>query len=182
MDGVALFRAVLGLILVSASVGKLSSSSAFVKTFANLEAVPRLLRRSVAHLLPVIELGLGVSLLIGFQERLVLVLASGLFLAFGLVGAVELLHMRGGNTRTECGCLGGIGGLTITRGSVMANIGIAASGIAAALSYGSLKILELGLFMGWSLAVLASATYWLVLYGLSVLAMMAQASGEGVPT
>jgi uncharacterized membrane protein YphA (DoxX/SURF4 family) len=93
----------LGLILVTAGVGKLLGQSAFVLSVQFLPNVNPGFVSFVAHYLPWAEIVVGVCLIIGIATRLVAILSTMLIAVFIFYNSWMISHGQGFK---PCSCLG----------------------------------------------------------------------------
>lgn len=98
-------RLVTGGVWVAAGVLKLPDPAASVRAVRAYDLLPESIVPSVGHLLPVIEVVIGMCLILGVLVRGVSVVSAALFLAF--VIGIATAWRRG--LQIDCGCFGGGG-------------------------------------------------------------------------
>lgn len=174
MTAASLFGITAGLILSLATLAKAMSPEGFASAVDNYEFLPRRLRWAIVHVFPVAEGILALTLFVASAHEAVIVAGACLFFGFAVFGWLILGSWRSKAEGPACGCLGGKGRLRITPGSVLLNIGVGATGIGvvAIMHLGDSPILPV--LVGWGLAPLIAAVYWLTVYALSVLDAVAQ--------
>lgn len=96
------FRILLGVLFIYASIPKISSPAYFAIAVQNYQILPDLFINSAAIILPWIELICGLLLLAGYWHRATAVIISGLNVVFIL--AITSALIRG--LDIECGCYG----------------------------------------------------------------------------
>jgi hypothetical protein len=110
-----------GLLLLAAALLKFRAWKRFSRLLGDYVIVPRELVPAIAVLLPCAELCLGVSLAIRIWMPAPAILASMLFVFFGVAIAGNLVS---GKSEQACGCLGSGAGV-LTWGMVLRNIALA---------------------------------------------------------
>jgi uncharacterized membrane protein YphA (DoxX/SURF4 family) len=103
---VLLCRLIVGGVFIYASLDKLQHPEAFAQAIHNYRMVPYSLLHSMAHLLPVSELVLGVALVLGFWRRGAALLTGLLTVVF--MAAIATALVRG--LDISCGCFNTDGG------------------------------------------------------------------------
>lgn len=98
-------RLVVGTVWVVAGALKLPDPAASVRAVRAYDLVPEAIVPTLGHLLPVLELVVGVCLLLGLLTRLTAVVSTLLLLAF--VVGIASAWARG--LQIDCGCFGGGG-------------------------------------------------------------------------
>ncbi len=98
-------RVVVGVVWIAAGLLKLPDPAASVRAVRAYDLLPEAIVPTVGHLLPVLEVVVGVCLVLGVLTRGAAVLSSVLFVAF-IVG-IASAWARG--LQIECGCFGGGG-------------------------------------------------------------------------
>lgn len=98
-------RLLLGLLLLTAALGKLASRSGLREQIGRYQLVPAPLLPAVAVGLPLLELLTGAALTLGFLPRAVSAVAASLFTVFTVGVVVNLARGR----RIDCGCHGVLG-------------------------------------------------------------------------
>lgn len=98
-------RVVVGAVWIVAGLLKLPDPAASVRAVRAYDLLPEAIVPTVGHLLPVLEVVVGVCLVLGVLTRGAAVLSSVLFVAF-IVG-IASAWARG--LQIECGCFGGGG-------------------------------------------------------------------------
>jgi len=98
-------RVVVGAVWIVAGLLKLPDPAASVRAVRAYDLLPEAIVPMVGHLLPVLEVVVGVCLVLGVLTRGAAMLSSVLFLAF-IVG-IASAWARG--LQIECGCFGGGG-------------------------------------------------------------------------
>lgn len=168
----AVARLTLALIFALASVGKLGDVQAFADALRGYDFLPAVLTAPLARLIPLLEGAVAIALIAGYQLPIALSLAAALLATFALAGARALLHGRD----IDCGCLGRTAALRIGWISVAANVALV-TGAFIAISQRAMAVplprdAQSGnaaqIIVAWSLALLASVTYWLSIYAESV--------------
>jgi cobalt-zinc-cadmium efflux system protein len=106
---VLICRFAVGGVFIYASWDKLLHPSAFAEAINNYHLVPYPLLHLSAHLLPVMELLLGVALILGFWRRGAALLAGLLTLVF--MAAITSALAR--NLDISCGCFNTDGGHSV---------------------------------------------------------------------
>jgi uncharacterized membrane protein YphA (DoxX/SURF4 family) len=97
-----IFRIIVGLVFIYASIDKISSPAYFAGTIQNYQIIPEFLMNIVAITLPWVELICGVLLLIGVWHRSAALILSLLMIVF--IFAILSAIVRG--LGIECGCFG----------------------------------------------------------------------------
>lgn len=118
-------RTVIGITFLVSGAAKLRDLQSFVAGAIGYQVLPARATRSLAHVLPFFEIGLGVALLAGVAPRATAALSLLLTVAFGMMVGVNLYRGRS----IPCYCLGVtsrevIGFATLAR---LGALGIAAS-------------------------------------------------------
>lgn len=98
---VALLRAFLGTVLLFAGIAKLASYGAFVADMTTYRILPMSLMKTASYLLVSAEVSLGTALIVGYFSRGAGLLASLLFLTFGIALASVLWREL---LVSDCGC------------------------------------------------------------------------------
>lgn len=98
-------RVVTGGVWIVAGALKFPDPAASVRAVRAYDLLPEAIVPTVGHLLPVVEVVIGVALLLGLLTRPVAVVSALLFLAF--VVGIALAWTRG--LSIDCGCFGGGG-------------------------------------------------------------------------
>jgi uncharacterized membrane protein YphA (DoxX/SURF4 family) len=98
-------RVVTGGVWIVAGALKLPDPAASVRAVRAYDLLPEAIVPTVGHLLPVLEIVIGVCLVLGLLTRAAALLSSLLFLAF-IIG-IASAWARG--LQIECGCFGGGG-------------------------------------------------------------------------
>ena len=93
----------LGLVFLSAGIGKLLNISAFIMSVHNLSTYPDLLQILISHYLPWGEVILGLLLITGIAPRLASILSGLLVLCFVFQNTWMILN---GFSNEPCSCLG----------------------------------------------------------------------------
>lgn len=106
---VLLCRLVVGGIFIYASLDKLTHPQAFAETINNYHIVPFPLLHLSAHLLPVVELVVGVFLIAGLFQRGSALLAGTLTVIFMVAITSALIR----NLDISCGCFNTDGGHSV---------------------------------------------------------------------
>jgi uncharacterized membrane protein YphA (DoxX/SURF4 family) len=106
---VTLCRLAVGGIFIYASLDKLLHPEAFAVAIHHYRIVPYSLLHASAHLLPVVELVIGVSLVVGWQRRGAALLAGTLTLIF--MAAITSALAR--DLDISCGCFNTDGGHSV---------------------------------------------------------------------
>ncbi len=115
----------LGGLFLWAAAGKIADPHAFARDIANYRLVPDAMAPAMAALLPFVEVGLGLAVVLGVWTRAAAIGIAGLLAVFTV--AVVAAFARG--IDVACGCFGGggapIGWLTVAR-----DVGLLAAAIA----------------------------------------------------
>jgi uncharacterized membrane protein YphA (DoxX/SURF4 family) len=113
-------RFVLGSIFVLSGMSKLGNSSAFADSIRSYEVgLPDAIVSTMATVLPIIELGLGVWILAGLFTRFAAAVAGGMMVVFMI--AIGQAWARG--IEADCGCFAGGGSTPSFAENVMAALG-----------------------------------------------------------
>ncbi len=99
-------RLVVGGTFIYASLDKLTHPEAFAQAIHNYRMVPYSLLHVMAHLLPVLEIIVGVLLVVGFWQRGAALLTAGMNVVF--IVAIATALVRG--LDISCGCFDTDGG------------------------------------------------------------------------
>jgi uncharacterized membrane protein YphA (DoxX/SURF4 family) len=99
-------RLVAGAVWLVAGYSKFSDPAATVRAVRAYQLLPESIVPTLGHLLPVVEMAVGVCLLLGLLTRAVAVISALLLLVF--IFGISSAWVRG--LQIECGCFGG-GGL-----------------------------------------------------------------------
>ena len=106
LDAVGLLaRLVTGGVWIAAGLVKLPDPAASVRAVRAYQILPESIVPTVGHLLPVLEVVVGVALVVGLLTRAVAVVSLAMFVAF-IIG-IASVWARG--LSIECGCFGGGG-------------------------------------------------------------------------
>jgi uncharacterized membrane protein YphA (DoxX/SURF4 family) len=105
----ALARLVVGGVWIVAGALKLPDPSASVRAVRAYRLLPEAIVPVVGHLLPLLEILVGVCLVLGLVTRVVGVLSALLLVAF--ITGISSAWARG--LAIDCGCFGGGGGPTV---------------------------------------------------------------------
>ena len=116
-------------ILVTAGVLKLGDLAGFSAQVAAYQIASRRLSLIIGHVLPPIEIAVGVGLLV--TPRIFGVVAALLFVAFAVAIAINLMR---GRRRLICGCFGRTGSRRISGGHVVINALLAATTLLSAMT------------------------------------------------
>ncbi len=138
-----LLRLVLGGLLLLAGVTKLTDRAGFRQAVGEYEVLPGGLVRPFAVLLPWLETGLGVLLLLGLGTTIAASLATPLFLSFALAIGVNLLRGRD----LDCHCFGSIHAERIGWPALLRSTVLVLAALAVALGasrFGALDAVLLG--------------------------------------
>jgi uncharacterized membrane protein YphA (DoxX/SURF4 family) len=104
---IVVFRLAVGITLMVAAAGKLVESSAFVDDVIEYDLLPEALAEVYATVLPWIEIGVGLLLIVGFKMRWVAGVA--VLISLSLVIANGVVLYRG--QELSCGCFGDLAAL-----------------------------------------------------------------------
>lgn len=126
-------RAIVGFVLLVAGTMKLGNRHSLVGIVQGYRLLPETLAAVAAPLIPVAELAIGFTLLVGVLMPWSALIASGLFLLFG--GAVAINLFRG-RRDIACGCFGATEAGHLTWGIVFRDASLA---ILAVLCIGQLE-------------------------------------------
>ncbi|MGQ2965993.1 MauE/DoxX family redox-associated membrane protein [Methylophilus sp.] len=100
---VAIFASLfLALILAAAAIPKLRSQDEFLGVVANYKLLPGFLVAPFAKLLPWVELGCAIALLVPALRPVAASVAAGLFMMFAIAIAINVGR---GRTHIDCGCV-----------------------------------------------------------------------------
>lgn len=106
LDAVGLLaRLVTGGVWIAAGLVKLPDPAASVRAVRAYQILPESIVPTVGHLLPVVEVVVGVALVVGLLTRAVAAVSLAMFVAF-IIG-IASVWARG--LSIECGCFGGGG-------------------------------------------------------------------------
>ncbi len=154
-------RIVLGAVFLAAGTAKLIDREEFEKNLPNLTG--RLLSRMfpagvTSFAIPVMEVAVGCTLILGFAQRAAAMMAAVLLLAFSavLVGAL----LRG--VSASCGCFGQVGrgkvtGATVARNMILFVLAVAVATLPEMLAAPPLAALSLGITV--ALGILLGVQY-----------------------
>lgn len=137
-----------GLLLLLASLHKMSRPLHFRGILASYKIVPQSLLTPAARIVPLIELSLGLAWLSGVNPMIVAIGTAGLLL---LYAAAMALNIARGNTDIDCGCSFGSGkdkaGQQLSSGLVARNLTLALLSLLALLPVNGrvLGLLDYGL-------------------------------------
>lgn len=123
-------RYVVAFVFATAAIPKLVDRAEFERAVANYSLLPAPLVPVVAAWLPRLELVCAFALLFGVAVTPVAGIAGALLVAFAVVVAVNLVRGR----RIDCGCKGSVAPRLIGWGLVVADLGLAAMAVFAALA------------------------------------------------
>ncbi len=115
-----LLLAAIGLVFVSAALGKIGDAAYFSQQVHNYRLAPLWIENLVAVTFPWIELVAGVALVTGPRRRAGAVVAFGFMLFF--TAAVGAAWARG--LDFQCGCFGKAGAATIGAAKFAENVGL----------------------------------------------------------
>jgi len=118
----------LGALLLGAAWHKARQGPRFEAILADYRVLPGAVVAIAARLVPAVEALLGLAWLVGFAVPLVASLTAGLFAAYGLAIAVNLLR---GRVHIDCGC--GFGGHT-SEGGTLSWLLVARNGVLIAVA------------------------------------------------
>jgi uncharacterized membrane protein YphA (DoxX/SURF4 family) len=93
-------RIVLGFVFIYAGIGKIVEPNVFAKEIMNYRLLPEIIAKTIAIILPWLELSIGFLLLFGVKTRTASILSSGLLIIFTM-GVLSAM-IRGLNI--NCGC------------------------------------------------------------------------------
>lgn len=91
------------LVLLVAGISKLGSRHEFTETVRNYDLLPEYLSVFAGRWIPVLEVMIGLSLLLGVLVSLTTFASAALFILFSIAVAVNLLR---GRRNISCGCFG----------------------------------------------------------------------------
>jgi uncharacterized membrane protein YphA (DoxX/SURF4 family) len=114
-----LTRTVVGVVLIVASVPKLTASNEFIQVVQGYQLVPDKFAVAVGRILPVMELAAGLGLVSGIFMPWSSLLAILLFILFGFAISLNLLR---GRRYIPCGCFGMSREGRLSWGSVLRNV------------------------------------------------------------
>jgi len=126
-DYIALLVGVtLGLVFLVAGISKLRELASFSYTMRSYQILPDFLTEKLAPVLPVIEIILGISLLLGIALP---VSAAASVLLLTVFVAAMLINILRGRKGIPCGCFGSLGGTKIGWVPVGRNAMLIAAGL-----------------------------------------------------
>lgn len=96
-------RTFTALVLLVAGISKLGGRREFIETVRNYRLLPEGLSIFVGRWIPILEVMIGISLLLGILIPLTTFATAALFILFGIAVAVNLLR---GRRNISCGCFG----------------------------------------------------------------------------
>jgi uncharacterized membrane protein YphA (DoxX/SURF4 family) len=100
---VAIFATLfVALILIAAAIPKLRTKDEFLGVVANYKLLPNFLVAPFAEVLPWLELGCAIALLIPSTHTIAAGVAAGLFIVFSIAIAINVGR---GRTHIDCGCV-----------------------------------------------------------------------------
>ena len=140
LDLLLLARTVAGLVLIFASVPKLTSPGKFSQIVQEYQLLPNKFARVAGRILPLIELACGFALLLGISTPWPGVVAMLLFALFA--GAISINLLRG-RRFIQCGCFGVGRETRLSWGSVLRNVtlgGVAFLSRGAPISSGCISL------------------------------------------
>jgi len=100
-----LFKALyylVSIVFIAAGILKIYDATGLMKALQQIPFLSNQLIVIIATMLPLLELGLGVGLLLRYKPAVILGLASGLFLAFWIISLYGFFSGFSG----DCGCFG----------------------------------------------------------------------------
>lgn len=150
-------RMLVAVLLMAAGALKLTDRHTFVEVVRNFRVLPENLVGAMALMIPIVEVFLSLLLILGLLQQWSLIIASSVFILFGLAVAVNLLR---GRRNISCGCFGGGRNHRLTWSLVVRNIvlaGLAASAAAGPTTFGNGS--EPTLMEAAALMVVAVATF-----------------------
>lgn len=156
---VAMFASLfVALILAAAAIPKLSNQDEFQGVVANYKLLPGFLVAPFAKLLPWLELGCAIALLVPSLRVIAACVAAGLFILFSIAIAINVGR---GRTHIDCGC--------VRRPTSMSRIGmfhvLRALALAGVSLYAAAVPLEVaGISLESALTALASAAMLSLIY------------------
>lgn len=115
---VSLARLFLALVFFIASIGKLFQYKEFVQVVIAYEILPKSLSRLYAHLLPWLEVVIGLCLFLGLWVRIAALVAILLFTSFIIAIGINLARKR----VLSCSCFGNFGQEKIGSSIILRNI------------------------------------------------------------
>jgi hypothetical protein len=118
LDLLLLARTIAGLVLIFASVPKLTSLGKFAQIVQEYRVLPEKVAGVLGRILPLIELACGFALLFGISKPWPGVVAIVLFALFA--GAISINLLRG-RRYIQCGCFGVGRGAHLSWSSVLRN-------------------------------------------------------------
>lgn len=156
---VAMFASLfIALVLVSAAIPKLRHQDEFLGVVTNYKILPGFLIAPFAKLLPLLELGCAIALMVPALREIAAAVAASLFIMFSVAIAINVGR---GRTHIDCGC--------VRRPTSMSRIGmfhvLRALGLAGISLYAAVASLDLSAVNPESaLVALASAIMLSLLY------------------
>lgn len=158
-----------GLVFLVAGTAKLRDRQLLPGVVANYRLLPGVLVSPVALMLPVVELGTGIALILGLRPAAPLA-AIGLLLLFALAMAINI---RRGRRHIDCGCGHSALGQTLSWALVGRNLGLAlllVPALAGAADVGS---------AGWMVGVFAGLLLFVLTLAFNaILALPGRAAGQ----
>jgi len=134
---VAVSRIALGVAMAAAGISKVADLEAFESAARALLGNRARLAHAARYAVPTLELGSGLSLVLGVGTKAVSLLVAGMLAVFTLVLVVNLVR---GN-RPRCGCFGSIGSAKIGASSIYRNLAmLAAAGVVYFAGPGALSL------------------------------------------
>jgi uncharacterized membrane protein YphA (DoxX/SURF4 family) len=151
-------RFVLGSIFILSGTTKLGSASAFADTIRSYEVgLPEVLVNTMATVLPVVELGIGIWLLAGLFTRFAAALAGGMMVVFMV--AIGQAWARG--IEADCGCFAGGGSTPTFAENILAALGPVGSFLSDA-QIGPVPLIRDAIFLLMAVHLFFVPTVWSV--------------------
>jgi hypothetical protein len=170
--GATLIRFACGFILLSAAIAKSRDLPGFARVLQGYRILPASLTLPISVLVVVAELVTGLALFtVSWQAPGV----AGAAVLFGVFAAVASRPLVAGDKGLECGCLGKSIRLGLSWVTVAANTALVVALIGALTTRTGTRIeMTEGALLA-AVGMLLAVTYWLLLYGASVLRLVEDA-------
>lgn len=170
--GATLIRFTCALILLSAAIAKSRDLPGFARDLQGYRILPVGFTQAVAVLVVVTELVVGLAL---FTASWQAPATLGAAVLFGVFAAVASRSLVAGGKGLECGCLGKSIRLGLSWVTVVANTAVAAALIGALTAQTDIRVKMTERALLAAVGILLAVTYWLLLYGASVLRLVEDA-------
>lgn len=114
-------RVILSWVFLSAAYGKIKNLEYFENIVKNYKIIPKVLYKPFTHLLPWLELIIGLMILIGWYTQVAMIVYAVLLLVFLLAMGINLAR---GRANMDCGCSGGRHSQSIGYKSIIRNLSL----------------------------------------------------------